>query len=104
MWQPMSFAGRDLSSRGRSRHPAMRVGVSSERQAPLHLRGPAGTEQSPRGRRSSPESPTGTSKGGRGRPVLGIARQILLCFLHTPRLPWEVVRLELGEAKEIRMQ
>lgn len=74
----------------------MRVGIGSERQAPLHLRSPAGTEQSPRDRRSSPESPTGTSKGMRGRPVLGITCQILLCFLHTPRLLWEVVRLEGG--------
>lgn len=57
----LSPTGRNLSSRGRRCHPALPVGISSERQAPVHLRGAASTEQSPCGRRSSPESPAGTS-------------------------------------------
>ena len=50
-----------MSSKGRGRLPALPVGISSERQAPLHLRGPAHNEQSPRGRRAGSESPSGTS-------------------------------------------
>lgn len=87
LWQPVSFTGRDLSSRGGRRPPALPVGISSERQAPLHLCGPASTEQGPRGRRASPESPPGTSLCGReGEASSSRAQPATSCFAFC-RLP-----------------
>lgn len=103
--QLISFTGRNLSSRGRKCHPAVPVGIGGERQAPVHLRGPADTEQSPRGRRASPESPTGTSpKGGRGTSGSGCSwAHPSLLSVHLQLLR-EMVRLGVGgETKKINV-
>lgn len=76
------LTGRNLSSCGRRCYPAMPMGLCSQCQEPVHLRGPATTEQSPCGRRSSPEGLTGNSSWKKWER-LEILGQGLLCA-HSP--------------------
>lgn len=64
----------------------MPMGLCSQCQEQVHLRGPASTEQSTCGRRSSPEGLTGNSswKEWEGLKSWGNA-----CFVHIPQLSQE---------------